>query len=39
LVSKKTAALLHDFSVEDLTIEDPALEDIIREVFHGSKNI
>ena len=32
-VAKKAAKLLSSFAVADLTIEDPAIEDIIRQVF------
>lgn len=32
-VADKTAYLLSHFEVADLTIEDPAIEDIIREIF------
>ncbi|MBI2600720.1 ABC transporter ATP-binding protein [Candidatus Daviesbacteria bacterium] len=32
-VAKKAEQLLDKFPVEDLTIEDPAIEDIIRQVF------
>jgi len=33
LVAERAAKLLSEFKVADLTIEDPAIEDIIREVF------
>lgn len=32
-VAKKAAKLLSNFAISDLTIEDPAIEDIIRQVF------
>ncbi len=32
-VAKKAGEILEQFNVEDLTIEDPAIEDIIRTVF------
>src|SRR3989338_1287858 len=32
-ISEKTAKLLSEFAVADLTIEDPAIEDIVREIF------
>ena len=35
LVSKIAAQLLEKFPVADLNIEEPAIEDIIREVFTG----
>lgn len=33
--SKRASKLLNKFSVADLTIEEPAIEDIIRQVFSG----
>lgn len=33
--SKKASQLLNEFSVVDLTIEEPPIEDIIRELFSG----
>lgn len=33
LVAERAAKLLSEFKVADLTIEDPAIEDIVREVF------
>lgn len=36
LVAERTVKLLSEFKVADLTIEDPAIEDIIRQVFSGS---
>lgn len=36
-VSEKTAKLLSEFNVADLTIEDPAVEDIIRDIFNSQK--
>lgn len=38
-VSEKTSKLLNDFNVSDLTIEDPPIEDIIRDIFTKGKNI
>ncbi|MBI2337808.1 ABC transporter, partial [Candidatus Daviesbacteria bacterium] len=32
-ISKKTAKLLSEFEVADITIEDPAIEEIIRQIF------
>lgn len=32
-VAEKTAKILSRFNVEDLTVEDPAIEDIIRQIF------
>lgn len=32
-VAKKAAKILSSFSISDLTIEDPAIEDIIRQIF------
>ena len=32
-VSDKASRLLSKFNVADLTIEDPAIEDIVREIF------
>lgn len=36
-VSAKAAKLLSEFEVSDLTIEDPAVEDIVREIFDTAK--
>ncbi|MEK7592766.1 MAG: ABC transporter ATP-binding protein [Patescibacteria group bacterium] len=36
-VKSAAAALLHESFVADVNIEEPAVEDIIREVFHGVK--
>lgn len=33
LTSKNTARLMEEFPVRDLTVEDPPIEEIIREVF------
>ena len=33
--TQRASQLLNEFSVADLTIEEPAIEDIIREVFSG----
>lgn len=36
-ISTKTGKLLSDFDIVDLTIEDPAIEEIIREIFNQNK--
>lgn len=36
-ISEKAAKLLSEFNVADLTIEDPAIEDIVREIFNAQK--
>ena len=36
-VAEKTAKLLSKFNIADLTIEDPAIEDIIRQIFSKSE--
>ncbi len=37
-IASKTSKVLSDFDVLDLTIEDPAIEGIIRQIFSSSKN-
>lgn len=36
-IAKKAEKILSDFAISDLTIEDPAIEDIIRQVFNKGK--
>ncbi len=39
LATKRASKLLNEFPVADLTIEEPAIEDIIREVFSNTQSI